>query len=182
MLKAKTAVVVGLVAFASISLSACGTTGANQQAQVNHGTVRLDAIRVGTPEDVFKEAIMTFVPDALGSQYGKNQYISRLPDANGGQYVVQAKDDVCFEVSVVHAKQLAPKQLALETMHRLLPSNIKDEPVVKTVAAKDGVIENYTFGKDYTGQVVYADKGASEARVISVTRIPSAVATASQTE
>jgi hypothetical protein len=181
MLKAKTAVVVGLVAFASISLSACTSSGV-QQAQVNHGTVRLDAIRVGTPEEVFKEAIMTFIPDPVGSQYGKNQYLSRLPDANGGQYVVQAKDDVCFEVSVVHAKQLAPKTLAMETLHRLLPGNIKDEPVIKSVPAKEGAIETYTFGKNYVGQVVYADKGATEARVISVTRVPSEVATTSQTE
>lgn len=173
MLKGKTAQLLGVVILSSLSLSAC-TTGATPQASVNKGTVQLEAIRVGTPETVFKEAMITFVQDPLGSSYGKNQYLSRLPDANGGQYVIQAKNDVCYEVDVVHQGKSVPKEVALETMKRLLPANVKaDQPLIdKSTMKASTPVETYIFDTNYIGQIFYADKNAKDVKVVSMTRVP----------
>lgn len=165
MLNGKTAIA-GLIAFASMaSLSACTSQGVSQ-AQVHKGTVPLEAIRVGTPERIFKEAIMTFIPDTGGTFGGKNQYLSRMKDGNGGQLVVQAKDDLCYEVSVVHTTPIN-KETGLQTIQRLAPANVKEELVlVGTEGATP--VETYQLGKNYVAQVIYTDKAKKDVSVVSL--------------
>lgn len=184
MLKGKTGVVVGLAMLASISLSACGSGGGVPQAQVHKGTVPLDAIRVGTPETVFKEAMLTFVQDPAGCIGGKNQYLSRINNTDGGQYVVQAKNDLCYGIDVVHAKPVT-KEVAIKTMQKLLPPNVKDVPTERAalVSKPNEPVREYAFGANYVGRVYYTDKSANEVRVVTIERIGGpAVAAAPQAQ
>lgn len=187
MLKARTGLLVGMAVLSVVSLSACSTVGTTgtPQAAVNKGTVPLQAVRVGTPESVFKEAIITFIPDQAGTTAEKNQYLSRFTDEAGGQYVVQAKDDLSYEVTIIHREKTLTKDDAIARMKRLVPLNVKDEPTVTTPIAKGAATptETYKIGEGYTGTVAYKDKGATEVMAVTVTRLPGAnVATTSQTE
>lgn len=183
MLKGKTGAVVGLVILSSLSLSACTSSSSSvPQAQVHRGTVNLDAVRVGTPETVFKEAIMTFIPDANGTMEGKTQYLSRMPNSNGGQYVIQAKNDVCYEVDVIHTTPVS-KEIALKTMKGLLPSNVTDEAVITIDNKTATPIETYQYGTGYVGHVFYKDKTGTAVSTVSINRVPTAdVATGAQAQ
>jgi hypothetical protein len=170
MLKGRTCLLVGLAMLSSVALSACTSTGGTPQAAVNKGTVSLEAIRVGTPESVFKEAIITFIPDPNGTTDQKNQYTSRFTDEAGGQYVVQAKDDISYEIGIVHREKTLTKEDALARLKRLLPMNVKDEPVVVTPATAKNPSETYKIGDAYSGTIIYKDGNAKEATLVQVTR------------
>jgi hypothetical protein len=187
MLKATTGILMGMAILSVVSLSACSTTSTNgtPQAAVNKGTVPLAAVRVGTPESVFKEAIITFIPDQFGTTKDKNQYLSRFTDEAGGQYVVQAKDDLSYEVTIIHRDKTLTKEDALARMKRLVPPNVTAEPTLATPVAKGAAspTETYKIGEGYTGAIAYKDKAATEVMAVTVTRVPGAnVATTSQTE
>lgn len=172
MLKQKLAsgVCVTTTILSALLLSACGSEGV-QTASVSKGTVQLAHVRVGTPEEVFKQAILTFVEDPNGSIGGKTQYISRQPDATGGQYVVQAKDDLCFEVSIVHATKPVTKVDALKTLEQLLPPTVvaENKPQIDDAGLKAAQpTQIYKFGKDFSGRLQY-DK-AGDVTVISASR------------
>lgn len=175
MLKGTTAQFLGFVILSSVSLTAC-TSGGQPQAAVNKGTVPLAAVRVGTPESIFKEAEITFVPDPNGAMAGKTQYLSRFQDENGGQYVVQAKNDVCYEVNVIHATKPIAKEVALQTLQRLLPANVTDKAVISAAPANQAApIESYLYGKNYIGRMYYADKDQKDVKIVSLTRVPNAL-------
>jgi len=181
MLKGRTGLLVGMAVMSVMSMTACSTTGTSgtPQAAVNKGTVPLEAVKVGTPETVFKEALITFIPDSLGTNNDKTQYLSRFTDADGGQYVVQTKNDISFEVAIVHRDKTLTKEQALSRVARLLPSNVKDQPVLaKTDKTGLAPVETYTIGKDYKGSLTYKDKGATEVSMVTVTRIAPDVASA----
>jgi hypothetical protein len=181
MLKGSTGFLVGFAILSAVTLSACSTTGNTPQAAVNKGNVPLEAVRVGTPETIFKEAIITFIPDQFGTTKEKNQYLSRFTDASGGQYVVQAKDDLSYEVSVVHREKTLTKEEALAKLKRLLPTNVTSEPELTTPLAKGSTVETYKIGEGYTGSLAYKDKTGKEVSMVTVTRVPGAnVATTSQ--
>lgn len=167
---------VGMALLSTVALSACtsGVTNGTPQAAVNKGTVPLEAIKVGCPESVFKEALITFIPDQAGTTKEKNQYLSRFTDANGGQYVVQAKDDLSYEVSIVHRDKTLTKDQAMATIKRLVPLNVTDEPVLQPAAKNAGPVDNYKIGEGYTAMVAYKDKTKAEVSMVAVTRLPNA--------
>jgi hypothetical protein len=167
---------VGMALLSTVALSACTSTGTNgtPQAAVNKGTVPLEAIKVGCPESVFKEAIITFIPDQAGTTKDKNQYLSRFTDPNGGQYVIQAKDDLSYEVSIVHRDKTLTKDDAMATIKRLVPSNITEEPKLETAAKPANPVETYKIGDGYQGQLTYKDKTLKEVSMVTVTRLPNA--------
>jgi hypothetical protein len=176
MLKGSTGLLVGMAILSAVGLSACTTTGTNgtPQAAVNKGNVPLVALKVGTPESVFKEAIITFIPDQLGTTKEKNQYLSRLTDAAGGQYVVQAKDDLAYEISVVHREKTLTKEEALAKLKQLVPANVTTEPELTQGMRKGSNVETYKVGEGYTGQLAYTDKTGKQVCMVTATRIPGA--------
>ena len=185
MLKGSTGLLVAMVMSAT-ALTACTTAsngGGAPQAAVNKGTVPLEAVKVGTPESIFKEAIITFIPDSFGTNTNKTQYLSRFTDSAGGQYVVQTKDDLSFDISIVHRDKPLTKEQALERIARLLPLNVKDQPVLeKTVKTGASPVETYKIGSGYNGTIIYADKNATKVSMVEVTRIAPTVATTPQAQ
>lgn len=172
----------GMALLSTITLSACSSGGTNgtPQAAVNKGTVPLEAIKVGCPESVFKEALITFIPDQTGTTKEKNQYLSRFTDPSGGQYVVQAKDDISFEVAIVHRDKTLTKEQAMATIKRLLPTNVTAEPVLVKAAKATGV-ETYKVGTGYQAVITYKDKTMQDVSMVTVSRLPNAdVAAATQ--
>jgi hypothetical protein len=174
MLKGITSTSIAAAIIAAMTLSACGT--GNQAASVQRGTLALSMVRVGTPEQVFKDAIMTFVPDPNGTTADKTQYLSRLTDDNGGQYVIQAKNDECFEVDVVQNGSGIDKQTALKKMENLLPAEIvaSIKPTVKN--DRKLPIETYNYDGKFKGQLIYADASKTAVKYITARRAGSSVA------
>ena len=164
-------VTIGAGTLMAMSLIACGST-ATQVVAVQKGAVPLDQVHIGVPTTVFKEAICSFVPDPNGSFAGKVQYLSRITDENGGQYVVQTKGTQCFQIDVVHKSRLIDKKTALKTMERLLPIEVaKLTPQISNSNSGGQIMEEYSYGKDYRGQLFYSGNSARQVKLISVSRL-----------
>lgn len=154
-----------LILLCALGLSGCGgqqsTTAPSATPQ---GTVELSQIKVGMPESTFRDAVITFVPDPLGSTGGKTQYLSRTVDANGGQYIIQCRDGRCFQIQV-SLNPPAPKEKATQIMKDLIPAEAPAEGKVETSSEKVGktayAIETHSMGSDFRGQLVSPDNGAT---------------------
>ena len=171
----------GTVIVCAIAMTGCskGGTG-NTSVATPQGTVDLQALKVGMPESTFQNAVITFVPDPKGSFDGKNQYISRATDANGGQYVAQCKNGQCFELQVYFNANPVSRDTALKTLQGLLPPETGAETSVNDAEVKaakvDHPTEEHLYGKDYKGQVCYADKNSTGVILVNAWYMPPHVA------
>ena len=88
------------------------------------GTVDLSTIKIGSADQVFQNASVTFVRDmsASANSGGKRQYLSR-GDMLGGQYVVEVKDGSCFEVDILFKDRPISKEAAEAALKALLPAD-----------------------------------------------------------
>jgi hypothetical protein len=172
MLTARTVIT---AAICSLSFSACTTHGVNGSLNTKNslGSVPLDSLKVGMPEHVFKDSILTFVPDPspAATAGGKIQYDSRNYNVHGGQYFAQCKNDKCFEMQVYFVTNPIPKEEALDTVKQLLPTEAPPQSKVDDTQLKSGSsepVESYFFGNLYRGELQYADKAASKVKIVSV--------------
>jgi hypothetical protein len=166
MLKRHTALLTLAVTAASMAmLTACGN--GVEVASVRGGAVPLDRIRLGTPENIFKEAYVTFGEDPNGTAAGKHQYLSHMPDQDGGQYVVGVKDEHCYELSVLHNTKPVAREVALKKMENLLPADVvaNNKPEVQQDPAKP--VETYVWGKKYRTQMLYTDQTKQMVSVVN---------------
>ncbi len=153
-----------LIAYAtllSLTLTACGSGNSGTPSATPQGTLPLDSVKVGMPESVFQEAILTFVPDPKGSTGRKVQYLSRSFDAKGGQYVVQCRDGKCFGVQIYHVQNSPTREVAFESMKQLFPADLPAQSKVEEKIEKDNPtcpVEVIYFGDNYKGELVFSDK------------------------
>jgi hypothetical protein len=177
MMKKQTAVMLGFAATA-VLLSAC-TTASTSYNPGTKGMVPLDSIKVGIPETVVQNGILTFVPDPAGTVGQKTQYLSRGYDANGGQYIVQAMEGRCFGVQVYHLQKPIPKETALTTMKNLFPATLPPQSGVDNSQMKGAEPkEVYSFGDSFKGELVYADKNGTEVKMVNAWTTPTITPTA----
>lgn len=156
---------VGLFIAAAAALSGCSS--APQGVHVTpQGTVPLDALKVGAPESIFKNAVITFVPNSKGNFLGLTQYLSREKDQNGGQMMAHCRDGMCVGLEITHFGAPVPKELALSDMKKMLPAGITEQPKIEANAKVGGqqseLAEIYHYDKNINGQIIYADKTKSQ--------------------
>lgn len=151
--------------------SAC--TRGNDNPSAVQGSVPLEMLKVGMPETVFKNAILTFAVDTnpTAGAGGKTQYDSRTYNSKGGQYLAQCRADKCFELQVYYVKNPISKEEALETMKQMLPAEATSESKVDDSQIKSESMaqptEFHYFG-DYRGELIYTDKSATKVAVVNV--------------
>jgi hypothetical protein len=171
MLKVRTASVACAAVLISASvLTACSSTG-TQVAAVRGGAVNLKQVRVGTPGNIFQEAAVTFVPDPNGAVSGKIQYLSRLEDNDGSQFVVQVKDDQCYEIDLINRNKQLSRDAAIAKMQNLLPPSVvaSGQPVVKPVPGQQA--ESFTWNDKFRGELQYTDGSQKSVNMISAARL-----------
>lgn len=150
--------------------AAAGLTGCSSAPQGVHvtpqGTVPLDALKVGAPESIFKNAVITFVPNSKGNFLGLTQYLSREKDQNGGQMMAHCREGMCVGLEITHFGAPVPKDLALSDMKKMLPAGVTTEPKVEANAKVGGqqseLAEIYHYDKNINGQIIYADKSKAQ--------------------
>jgi hypothetical protein len=173
MLKVKTASMAVMALIAStVVLNGCGA--GTETASVRRGAVPLNKVRLGTPQNVFSEAVVTFAKDPNGSVGGKEQYLSRMQDAEGGQFVAQIKNDLCYELQVIQKDKFLTQEDAVKKMQNLLPAEVvaQIKPTVddsKLDAAQPKEI--YDWNGKYRTLLFYNDKSHKEVNMISATRV-----------
>lgn len=143
------------------------------QGQTNEvtpqGTIPLEKIRVNGPESTIKEAMVSFVrdPAPTASAGGKTQYLSREKTTAGGQYMVQCKDGVVFQISEMFAETPTTKEPAILELRKLLPA---DAPEQSRVEDK-GSSEIYYYGSLYTGELNFKDSKKAEVTSLTSTNL-----------
>lgn len=154
-----------LLVVASTTALLGGCAGGEENEVTPQGTIALDKITIGSSENVLKEAMITFVrdPSALASAGGKSQYLSREKTSAGGQYIVQCKDGVVFEISENFADKFISKDAAAVQLKALLPKGAPDQSRVE----EQNNSEIYYFGSEYTGELTFKD--AKKEQVSSLT-------------
>ena len=170
--------VLTLAVCVSVGLTACGESKWGQNgARTPQGTINLDGLKVGVPENVIKEAVLTFVLDdkPAAKAGGKSQYLSRSKDSNGGQYVAQCIGGSCYRLDALYDSAPIPKEKALETVKNMLPadappqSKVDDSELNKAGAPP---VESIYYGTDYSVSLTFTDKDGQTVKSVSVTSIP----------
>lgn len=153
--KAVLPIVLPLLLIAALAASPLALSGcvASDDEVTPQGTIALDKVTIGSSENLLKEAMITFVrdPSALASAGGKSQYLSREKTSAGGQYIVQCKDGVVFEISELFTDRLIAKDAATVQLKALLPKGAPEQSRVEEKSDSD----IYYFGSDYTGELIF---------------------------
>ncbi|HEY9870386.1 MAG TPA: hypothetical protein V6D08_14575 [Candidatus Obscuribacterales bacterium] len=153
-----------LAASAILALGTAGCGSGNKVPSATpQGTIPLESVKVGTPESVLQEAILTFVEDPKGAVGGKKQYLSRNNNADGGQYVVQCQNGKAFSVQIKYAPGSVPREVAVETMKQLFPPEVPPQSKVKEKFPQDF----YWFGDEYGAAISYIDKSKQKVDWVS---------------
>lgn len=126
------------------------------------GVMPLDSIHLALPENVFKQALVTFEKDTkpAASTGNKTQYISRTYTPAGGQYLVDCTDGVANRIQIIYIHAI-PKDAALSLTRALLPREAPplsrvDDSALKNAQSKE-FVENYFYGEDYLIELDYSD-------------------------
>ena len=157
---------VGIVAV--VIQAGCGS-GAPGDALVTsrRGTVNIEGLKVGVPENIVKDAVFTFALDEKPAAMtgNKTQYLSRTRDGKGGQYCVQCREGSCFRVDVVYVEPIGAEQ-AMETMKRLLPDAASSpEPMKK---AGRGNTSTFDCGDSFRGELAFSGANCERVGLVSV--------------
>ncbi|MBU6454652.1 MAG: hypothetical protein KGS72_22985 [Cyanobacteria bacterium REEB67] len=166
------------------TLGACTESDPDLEAVSTEGTVDLARVKLGTADQVFQEAVVTFVRDqsAQANAGGKRQYLSRgdgNTNGNGGQYIVQVKNGSCFEVSVLYNNHPISRDAAENDMKRLLPADAPAQSRVDDSSLAQPARPNtahpyeaiYYFGDDYLGEIYFSDKTGSHVTGLKVSNV-----------
>lgn len=168
-LKSQVLQVAAIAISVALTASACGKGNAGQQ--VYKGAMALENVKVGVPETVFKEAILTFVkdPNPAASSGGKTQYVGRQNSAKGGQYLVQCKKDRCYKVQVYYMQNPVTREEAMDTLKQLLPPDTPEQSTIDTAGMKNDSEPNeiVSYGDAYTGQFIYTDKNSGKVKIVN---------------
>lgn len=133
------------------------------------GTVNLDTLKVGSLEETFKRAVITFVLDSnKNAVVGDSvQYMSRSKDSKGGTVLARCRAGKCLQLTAVYAPPIT-KEEGLETMKNMLPANAPPQSKVDDTQVIEAKVDNpeevYFFGEDYKVYLTYSDKSAQKIR------------------
>ncbi|MBZ0185275.1 MAG: hypothetical protein K8F91_03410, partial [Candidatus Obscuribacterales bacterium] len=160
----------------SLGLTSCGGGGTTSEsnAVTPQGTMELEKLKVGVPEKVIEDAVLTFELDEnpMSRVGGKHQYISRTKDKKGGKYLVQCVNGNCFETQAYYTENPITKEQAIETMKTMLPTQAPEQSRVDDSQLKDGKaeqpVEKYYFGDAFYGELVYTDKSGELVKFVNV--------------
>lgn len=156
----------------SFCLSACGsgTTG-DSGAVTPQGTIDLANLKVGVPEKVLEDSVLSFELDEnpISRTGGKNQYLSRTLDSKGGKYLAQCKDGSCFQLQSLYLDSPITKAQAMETVKNMLPSIAPEQSKVEDPdLSAENPREVVFYGNDYYAEIIYSDKTAEKVQSVSV--------------
>jgi hypothetical protein len=162
----------------STAMTGCSEENLDQDSGVTtQGTVDLATIKLGSPDQIFQEAVVTFVRDqsAQANSGGKRQYLSRGDGSQGGQYMVQVKDGSCFEITIIYKDKPVSREAAELAMKKLLPEGAPPQSRVDEPGAAPATNQNYNaiyyFGDDYIGVLSFTDKSARHVSSLKVSNI-----------
>lgn len=159
----------------SFCLVGCGsgTTG-DSGAVTPQGTIDLENLKVGVPENIIEGAVLSFQLDEnpISRVGGKNQYLSINKDKKGGTYIAQCKDGYCFQLQALYKDDPITKEQALETAKRMLPERTPEQSKVDDSEVAAGKVDNprevIFYGDDFYTEIVYADKAATKVLNVNV--------------
>lgn len=143
-----------------------GGEGTGVQKQ---GTVNVETLKVGVPESIIKDAVLTFVLDEAPAAKagGRNVYLSRTKDSRGGQFSAQCKDGNCFRLESIYVEPITKEQ-ALTTLKGMLPS-AAGEPTLRANDAKntDAGIEKYDCGETFVGEFTLVEPKSDKVKQVA---------------
>ncbi|MBX9670743.1 MAG: hypothetical protein K2X93_24290 [Candidatus Obscuribacterales bacterium] len=149
----------------------CGSGNYGQDGASKNGTINVEGLKVGVPETVIKDAVLTFVLDEqqAAKSGGRNQYLSRTKDSKGGQFSAQCKDGSCFRLEAIYADNPITKEQALETLAKMLPTSATAPVVREGSKAKDPTspTEKYDCGDVYVGELIYLEPTSDKVRLVA---------------
>lgn len=155
-------------AAACLILTSCGGGSPDGGPRATpQGTVSLDTLKVGAPEALFKDAVLTFVPKDTTAGSNVTEYISRTFDRNGGQIIAQCQDNRCIRIFIHHTDKPISKAVAEESMKNLMPTNAGESTKV-TPDKKNpkNPVDFYEFANGYRGSLIYSTPSGSEVATI----------------
>jgi len=148
----------------------CGSGTAGDSGAVKQGTVNVEGLKVGVPESLIKDAVLTFVLDEqpAAKAGGRNQYLSRTKDSKGGQFSAQCKDGSCFRLEAIYNENPITKEQALDTLTKMLPSSA-GTPVARAQDEKnkEAGIEKYDCGEGFVGEFTLVDPKSDKVRMVA---------------
>lgn len=156
-------------------LTSCGSgTHGESGAVTPKGTINLDALKVGVPESVVQEAVLTFVKDEKpqSKDGGKTQYLSRSKDSRGGQYIAQCKDGSCFMLQSYYMEAPISKEEALKTVTNMLPESAPPQSKVDDSQLTEGKAKNpkekIYYGEDFLAELVHKGGETEKVQIVNV--------------
>jgi hypothetical protein len=166
-----------LLSVFAAATAGCGEENLDQDNGVTaQGTVDLSSIKIGTSDQVFQEATVSFVrdPSAQANSGGKRQYLSR-GGTQEGQYMVEVKDGSCFEITLIYKDKPVSRESAEFAMKKLLPEGAPPQSRVDDSSLSKPGTQNfeavYYFGDEFLGVLSFVDKNARMVRSVKVSNI-----------
>jgi hypothetical protein len=143
--------------------------GGGEGGGVKQGTVNVEGLKVGVPESIIKDAVLTFVLDEspAAKAGGRNQYLSRTKDSKGGQFSAQCKDGNCFRLEAIYVEPITKEQ-ALETLGKMLPASA-GTPTLRAGNEKNAEagIEKYDCGETFVGEFTLVEPKSDKVRLVA---------------
>ncbi len=143
--------------------------GSGEGGGVRQGTVNVEGLKVGVPESIIKDAVLTFVLDEKVSAKtgGRNQYLSRTKDSKGGQFSAQCRNGNCFRLEAIYAEPITKAQ-ALETLTKMLPT-AAGAPVLRASDDKTTAegVEKYDCGDAFVGEFILVEPKSEKVRLVA---------------
>jgi hypothetical protein len=161
-----------LAAVCSLQMG-CGSGSAGDPVVgTKQGTVNVEGLKVGVPEAIIKDAVLTFVLDEqqAAKAGGRNQYLSRSKDSKGGQFSAQCKDGNCFRIEVIYDTPIT-KEEALDTLKKLLPA-AAGEPKLRPLGGTnntDDTVEKYDCGDTFGGEFQLTEAKSDKVKMVAAT-------------
>ncbi|MCB9472020.1 MAG: hypothetical protein H6677_27340 [Candidatus Obscuribacterales bacterium] len=174
---AKHNLIQGLMAILLISfcLVGCGsgTTG-DSGAVTPQGTIDLDNLKVGVPENIIEGAVLSFQLDEnpISRVGGKNQYLSITKDKSGGTYIAQCKDGYCYQLQALYTESPVSKEQALAAVKSMLPSSAPEQSKVDTSELDKGDSKypkmSTSYGDSYLSELYFTDSTGEKVKLVNV--------------
>ncbi|MBK9146141.1 MAG: hypothetical protein IPM23_27055 [Candidatus Melainabacteria bacterium] len=159
-------------------LAGCGTGSGGSESPVvtPQGTMELERLKVGIPEQTLEKAVITFELDEnpLSRVGGKTQYLSRTRDKKNGKYLLHCNKGNCFQIQALYTDKPITKEEAMEVIKTLLPEGAPEQSRMEETKEpdSDNKIERYYFGEDYMADMVFPGADGTEVQIVTVYDLP----------
>ncbi|MDZ4835085.1 MAG: hypothetical protein SGJ27_15020 [Candidatus Melainabacteria bacterium] len=162
---------IALAAVCSMQMGCGSGTAGDPVVGTKQGTVNVEGLKVGVPEGIIKDAVLTFVLDEqpAAKSGGRNQYLSRTKDSKGGQFSAQCKDGECFRLEAIYETPIS-KEKALETLTKMLPT-AAGAPELRAAGEGNATagVEKYDCGETIVGELFLVEPKSDLVRLVAAT-------------